>query len=153
MKHKILSIFATVLMVPSAPGWTAPQKQDQVESYDCQSLINLNNPDVTGKWVAQIAGRQGTIETTFTFKADEGTVTGTVSTPEGNSPISEGKISETDLSFVTAVRIDGSEIKLLYKGSVSGEEIKFTRQIRGGGTGGAGGEYSRAQEFIAKKAK
>ncbi len=151
MKLKLLLIFAVVLMIPSAPGWTAAQKQEEVESYDCQSLINLNNPDVTGKWVAQVSGRQGTVETTFTFKADGGNVTGTVSTPQGTHPISEGKINETDLSFMVAVSVEGNPIKLLYKGKVSGDEIKFTRQRESGTGGGSGG--SQAQEFIAKKVK
>ena len=36
--------------------------------------------DVTGKWTAQVPGRQGqTRETTFTFKQDGETLTGTVS--------------------------------------------------------------------------
>ena len=152
MKLKILSIVAVVLMIPSAPGWTAAQKQE-VESYDCQSLINLNNPDVTGKWAAQVSGNQGTVETMFTFKADGGNVTGTVSTPQGTNPISEGKINENDLSFVVAVSVEGNEIKLLYKGKVSSDEIQFTRQ-RESGTGGVGGSGgSQAQEFIAKKVK
>ncbi len=154
MKLKILALAALVLVVLSAPGWAIDATQDKVETHDCLSLINLNSVNVTGKWIAQLPGKQGTIETTFTFKADGEQVTGTVSNSEGDNPISKGRIAGDEISFVVAVRVEGNEIGLLYKGKASGEEIRFTRQRQSGGMSGSpGDEGAQAQEFIAKRVK
>jgi hypothetical protein len=96
--------------------------------------------DVTGKWVAQMPGRDGgTSETTFTFKADGANLTGTMSSPMGESPIAEGKVSGDEISFVIVRKFGENEMKILYKGKVAGDEIKFTREFQGGMMGGPGG--------------
>ena len=101
--------------------------------------------DVNGKWVAQMTGRNGqTREVTFNFKADGNTLTGTVTTPRGDTEISDGKIDGDAISFSQNLEFGGNQVKLLYKGTVSGDEIKFTRS-RDGGEG-------RTQEFTAKRA-
>ena len=100
--------------------------------------------DIDGKWVAQVPGRDGqTRESTFTFKAEGDKLTGTVSNPRGEVPISEGKISGDEISFVVTLSFGGNEVRLLHKGKVAGNEIKFTRQREGG--------QGRTQEFVAKR--
>ncbi len=102
--------------------------------------------DISGKWVAQVPGRGGqTRETTFNFKADGTKLTGTVSGMQGDNPISDGKIDGDNISFTVVNSFNGNEVKLLYKGKVAGDEIKFTR-TRDGGT-------QPPQEFTAKRAK
>ncbi len=102
----------------------------------------LQAADVTGKWVAQVPGRDGqTQEQTFTFKVDGEKLTGSVSGPRGDVPITDGKISGDDLAFTIVVQ--NNEVKLLYKGKVAGDEIKFTRQREG---------RDQTQEFVAKRA-
>jgi len=101
--------------------------------------------DVSGKWTAQVPGRGGqTREATFTFKADGGTLTGTVSGRQGDMPIADGKIDGDTISFTQTLEFNGNTIKFLYKGAVSGDEIKFTR-TRDGGEG-------EPQTFTAKRA-
>lgn len=95
--------------------------------------------DVTGKWVAQVEGRQGTTENTFNFKVDGTTLTGTMATSRGESEISEGKVEGDEISFVIVRSMGENEMKLLYKGKVSGDEITFTREFQGGMMGGPGG--------------
>ena len=100
--------------------------------------------DVNGKWTAQVPGRGGeTREATFNFKADGTQLTGSVTTPRGEVPISDGKIDGDDISFAQVMEFNGNQVKLLYKGKVSGNEIKFTRQREGG---------ERVAEFTAKRA-
>jgi hypothetical protein len=100
--------------------------------------------DVSGKWVAQVPGPNGqSRETTFNFKVDGTTLTGTVSGRQGDNPISDGKVSGDDLSFTVAVSFNGNDVKLMYKGKVSGDEIKFTRTVEG----------RPPQEFTAKRSK
>jgi len=101
--------------------------------------------DVNGKWVAQMTGRNGqTREVTYNFKADGNTLTGTVTTPRGDTEISDGKIDGDTISFSQIMEFGGNQVKLLYKGTVSGDEIKFTRSREGG--------QGRTQEFTAKRA-
>ncbi len=102
--------------------------------------------DVNGKWVAQVPGRDGqTREMTFNFKVEADKLTGTVSGRQGDTPFSDGKISGDDISFIVTANFQGTEVKLLYKGKIAGDEIKFTRTREGGDQPG--------QEFTAKRAK
>lgn len=105
--------------------------------------------DISGKWVAQIPGRQGaTTEWTFNFKVEGNKLTGTISSQRGEQQISEGTVSGDTVQF-TVVRQGGQgEIKEVYKGTVAGNEIKFTRTREGGGGRGATGPV----EFVAKRA-
>jgi hypothetical protein len=103
--------------------------------------------DISGKWVAQVPGRQGnTQETTFTFKVDGAKLTGTVTNPRGDQEITEGQVSGDDVSFVVVRKFQDMEMKSVYKGKVAGNEIKFTMQTQGGR--GAGTPI----EFTAKRA-
>ncbi len=100
--------------------------------------------DVTGKWVAQVPGRDGQMrEVTFNLKADGNTLTGTVTTPRGETEISDGKINGDEISFSQVMQFGERKMTMLYKGKVSGDEIKFTRQVEG---------MNRQAEFTAKRA-
>jgi len=102
--------------------------------------------DVNGKWTAQVPGRDGqTREMTFTFKAEGEKLTGTMSGQQGDSEITDGKISGDEISFTVKVSCNGNDVTLLYKGKVAGDEIKMTRSIQGRDQPGA--------EFTAKRAK
>ena len=101
--------------------------------------------DVTGKWVAQIAGRNGqTREQTFNLKADGANLTGTVSGRQGaDTAISAGKIDGDKISFVVKMERGGNTVEQKYSGIVAGDELKMKRE---GGQGAA-------TEFTAKRAK
>ena len=104
--------------------------------------------DVSGKWVAQVPGRQGqTMEQTFTFKVDGANLTGTISSQRGDQQISEGKVSGNDITFVVVRKMQDMEMKSLYKGTVAGNEIKFSMTMQGG----RGGDRPPT-EFTAKRA-
>jgi hypothetical protein len=154
MKYRILIVGAVALLCMLASAWAA---------------------DVTGKWTAQVPGRQGTTETTFNFKVEGNKVTGTVVSQQGDMPISDGKIEGDTLTFTVVREFNGNQMKLNYKGTVAGDEIKFTREMQmpaggfggpggggpgpgaGAGPGGPGGPGAGrsmgAQEFVAKRAK
>ena len=84
--------------------------------------------DVTGNWKATAEGPNGTMERTFSLKAEGSKLTGeTVSSLFGKSTLSDGKIDGDALSFTINVKIQDNEMKLDYKGKViSANEIKFT---------------------------
>ena len=106
--------------------------------------------DVNGKWTAEVPGRQGTQTTTFTFKVEGSKLTGTVSGRQGDTEISEGKVSGDDISFLVVREFNGNTIKMAYKGKVAGDEIKFTRTFEGAAPGG---QAPPPVEFTAKRAK
>jgi hypothetical protein len=97
--------------------------------------------DVTGKYTAEVPGRNGTQTNTFTFKTSGEKVEGTVGSQMGETPISDGKLSGDTLTFVRVLNFNGNEIKLNYTGKVKGDTIEFTVE------GGRG-----PQTFTAKKA-
>jgi hypothetical protein len=100
--------------------------------------------DVTGKWVAQVPGRDGaTREVTFTLKADGDKLTGSMSGRQAETPITEGKITGDAISFLVVREMNGNTMKQTYTGTVAGDEIKMKRE------GGQG----QPIEFVAKRAK
>jgi len=128
MKNKILSIGLVLLSL----------------------VVSLWAVDIKGRWIAHLPDRQITVETIFSFKTEGPLLTGTVTNPQGEAAIRDGKIRGDEISFIVLRNFGGNEVKLLYKGKVVGDEIKFTCEINGGvpGSGFGGGQ---PQEFVAKR--
>ena len=102
--------------------------------------------DITGKWTAQVPGRDGqTRETTFNFKVDGEKLTGTTTGMNGDVPITDGSIKGDAVAFNVVANFNGTDVKIVYKGTVAGDEIKFTRQREG--------SERPPAEFVAKRAK
>lgn len=95
--------------------------------------------DVSGTWSGEMPARGETAKVTFTFKADGDKLTGTMTGPQGEVTLQEGKISGNQISFSTT----GGNAKILFQGAVSGNEIKMTRTREGG----------QAREFTLKRAQ
>jgi hypothetical protein len=92
----------------------------------CALALVAAAADVSGKWRAEFTTPDGTQRVnTFTFKVDGDTVTGTVAGSQDETPIKDGKVSGDTISF-TADRPFGT---FTYKGTVSGDEIKFAVQF------------------------
>jgi hypothetical protein len=109
------------------------------------SAVSAQAADVTGKWIAQVPGRDGqTRETTFNFKVDGDKLTGTMSGRDADIPLQDGKVQGDAISFVVVRSFGGNEMKISYKGKVAGDEIKFTSQREGS---------DQAREFTANRAK
>ena len=101
--------------------------------------------DISGTWKATAEGPNGSMERTFVFKVDGTKVTGdTTSTMMGKSVINDGKIDGDNVTFTITANFGGNDVKINYKGKVSGNEIRFTSEMAGGGGG-------QAIEWHAKK--
>jgi hypothetical protein len=108
-------------------------------------VAGVQAADISGKWTAQVPGRGGqTRETNFNFKQDGEKLTGTMSGMNGDVEIKDGTVKGDDVAFNVALSMQGNEVKLVFKGKVAGDEIKFTRQREGGD--------QPPQEFTAKRA-
>ena len=55
--------------------------------------------DISGKWTAEVQGRQGAMTTTFVFKVEGEKLTGTVSGRGGDTAISDGTVKGDELAF------------------------------------------------------
>ena len=100
------------------------------------ATLVAHSADITGKWTAQVPGRDGQTRETLT---------GTTSGRNGDVAITDGTVKGDAVAFTVVNNFQGNEVKILYKGTVAGDEIKFTRQREGGDQPPA--------EFVAKKAK
>lgn len=124
---------------------------------------SLSAADISGKWTADAPGQNGNVEVTLTFKVEGQKLTGSLNNASvGSTEIKEGKIEGNKVSFHVVRDINGMEMKIIWKGEITGpDEIKFKRtwEISGGGFGGGQGQgqgrggASSETEIIAKRAK
>jgi hypothetical protein len=82
--------------------------------------VSVQAADVTGKWKASASGPDGsTMDIGFTFKVDGTKLSGSVSGPMGDSPISEGTVDGDVISFA----VEMGDFKVVHKGTVSGDTM------------------------------
>jgi hypothetical protein len=102
--------------------------------------------DPSGTYKAEMQGRNGNTQTiTINLKADGGNLTGSITTPRGDNPISDGKVDGNNVSFAQKMSFNGNDMVIKYKGTIDGDTIKFVRSM----TTQDGQE--RKAEFTAKK--
>ena len=110
-------------------------------------LVCLYAADITGKWTAEFDSQVGVQKYVFEFKLDGAALTGTaisnIGGNEAKSAITEGSVKGDDVTFVENLNYSGMELKITYKGKISGDEIKFSRDVAGQG----------GETFVAKRAK
>lgn len=106
-------------------------------------LAPASGADIAGTWTASFDTQIGVQNYTYTFKVDGTQLTGTAKSDNGNVQIAEGTINGDDISFVENLDFQGMPLRIVYKGKVSGDQIKFTRTILDMFT----------EELVAKRAK
>ena len=110
-------------------------------------LVPALAADISGKWTTVITTGIGEMNYAFEFKVEGEKLTGkAVMSREGGSSesaITEGSVKGDQISFVETLKVQGQELRSEYKGKISGDEIRGSRQV---------GSYG-AEEFIAKRAK
>ena len=98
--------------------------------------------DIAGTWKATAEGPNGNLERTFVFKVDGAKLTGeTTSAMMGKSVITDGKVDGDNVSFTITGKFGDNELKLSYKGKVTGDELRLTSSMAGGGGGGQSIEW------------
>jgi opacity protein-like surface antigen len=82
--------------------------------------VSAQAADVTGKWKASAPSFDGsTMELVFTFKVDGTKLSGSVTSPMGETPISEGTVDGDAITFT----VDMGDFKIVHKGTVSGDTM------------------------------
>lgn len=88
--------------------------------------------NVDGTWTGQRPGRDGNMmPVTFKFKAEGDKLTGSTSMRQNEVPISDGKISGSDVSFTVKMEFGGNSMVMKYTGTISGNEMKLKSQREG----------------------
>jgi len=87
--------------------------------------------DVTGTWTATFDTQVGAQKYTYTFKVDGKKLTGKAKSELAGteSEIAEGTVNGDDISFVENLNFQDMPLRIVYKGKIAGDEIKFTRTI------------------------
>jgi len=109
------------------------------------SCIALLAADFNGTWTAAIDTQVGVQNYTFTFKVTGEKLTGRAKSAFANADteITEGVVKGDDISFVENLIYEGMPLKITYKGKITGDEIKFTRNMAD----------IADEPFVAKRAK
>ncbi len=113
----------------------------------CLAAAAIWAADVTGKWTAEMQGRNGSMTVNMNLKADGDKLTGTVSGRNGDTDITDGKVDGDNISFKVVREFNGNQVTSVYKGKVDGDTIHFSMTMEGGNMGGG-----RPREFDAKRA-
>ena len=110
-------------------------------------LIPAFAADISGKWVTAIQTGIGEMNYTFDFKVEGEKLAGKAVMSMGNdsseSDLTEGFVKGDEISFVETLKVRGQELRAEYKGKISGDEIRGSRQVGSYGT----------EDFVAKRAK
>jgi hypothetical protein len=118
--------------------------------------MTLFAADLTGIWAGQAPGRRGDKEdVAFEFKVSGTTITGKMFGDEFDLPIEEASVSGDQVKFLvtTTNYYNRSQVKLLFTGTIKGDEIELTR-ARAGGAPAEGGPAARQnlkQTFTIKR--
>lgn len=122
MIHRGILVLAAIALLSAAPVFAA---------------------DATGRWTTTISTQIGALDYVYEFKVDGEKLTGKAKSQFGEIEIVDGKVRGDVLTFVENINFDGNPIRIEYKGTVAGDEIRFTRQV---------GDFA-TEEFVAKRAK
>lgn len=88
--------------------------------------------DVDGKWTGTMSTPNGDIPVSFTFKADGAMLNGSTAGPDGGDvKIADGKVDGSNISFTVTFDFGGMPFTLTYKGVVAKDQIKFTIDVAG----------------------
>jgi hypothetical protein len=99
--------------------------------------------DITGQWTATFNTQVGEQHYTYTFKVDGEKLTGTAKSDNGTVAIENGTVKGDDVSFVENLDYQGQKLAITYTGKISGDEIKFTRDVAG----------AAKEDLVAKRVK
>ena len=87
--------------------------------------------DVTGTWTATFDTQVGAQAYTYVFKQEGTKLTGKAvnALAKAETPITEGSVTGDDITFVEELNYEGMPLHIVYKGKISGNEIKFVRNM------------------------
>jgi hypothetical protein len=85
--------------------------------------------DITGTWKASFDTQIGVQNYTYTFKVEGSKLTGHAKSEYADVDIQDGMITGDDITFVENLDLQGMPLRIVYKGKISGDEIKLSRNV------------------------
>ena len=89
---------------------------------------------VDGNWALTFETPMGSMEGSATFKSDGETLTGTVESQAGSTPV-KGSIKGKAISFVLNVTTPQGDVAIQMAAEIDGDSLKGTWDFAGQGTG------------------
>jgi len=150
--RETMSVSSMSIRLNDCPGIqvlprVSPTHKDEKPASPAAVKLGAPVADVTGRWTAQVRGREGeSREVTFEFKADGNKLAGTMSARQGQQvAISDGEVHGDTITFSLTLEFSGNTLKQNYIGKIAGEEIHFQSKLEG--------RQGTVREFVAKRAK
>lgn len=101
--------------------------------------------DVTGTWKSEFDSQIGLQKYTYTLKQDGTNLTGKanseVNDQKREAELKKGKVDGDKISFVEMFNFQDNDIRISYKGTISTNEMKLTREV---------GDFAK-EEIVAKR--
>ncbi len=83
----------------------------------------------TGKWTATFNTQVGEQKYTWDLTAAGSKLTGKYTSSNGNGEITEGKVDGNNLSWVENLDYQGMPLRIEYKATLAGDELKISRKV------------------------
>lgn len=88
--------------------------------------------DSSGTWAGTMTTPNGDVPVSYTFMEDGATLTGSTTGPDGMAiAISDGKVDGDNISFAINLDFNGMPFTMAYTGVVKGDSLDFTIDIFG----------------------
>src|SRR5947199_4163297 len=89
--------------------------------------------DVVGTWKSEFDSQIGRQKYTYTLKQEGDKLTGKANSEVNDQKreveLKEGKVDGDKVSFVEMLNFQGNDIRISYKGTISTNEMKLTREV------------------------
>ena len=96
--------------------------------------VSMLGADASGTWSGKMPTRDGdTRDVTFKLKQEAGALTGAMSAFDNDVAIKDGKAEGDSLSFTVTLDFNGNSFKIVFTGTIKGDQIDMTREREGSG--------------------
>ena len=111
-------------------------KTTAVCTFTLAALTALHAADISGRWQAEFDTQIGRQKYIFTLQLEGNRVIGAAESEiqgeKHNAGLTDGRLPRDETTFLEMLQFKGNAIRIACTGRVSGDEIRFTRQVADG---------------------
>ncbi|MDB6153525.1 MAG: enterochelin esterase-like enzyme [Chthoniobacteraceae bacterium] len=143
--RRSLHEFAPLIFKTSDAAKTSASKAANETSPIAFKENKENKETISGVWKTEFDSQIGLQKYTYLLKRDGNNLSGKASSEIGDrkreAELKEGKVEGDKVSFVERMEYQGNEIRIAYTGTISGNEMKLTREV---------GDFAK-EEIVARR--